>query len=61
MAKKRNRKQVTITIEPEEVLQLEQLADLYGCKWGGIPSISRLMSAIAKGDLILFRKVKDTP
>lgn len=49
----RQKRSITLSIDETEKAQLEQLALDFGQNWGDRPNISKLLKAIAKGDLRL--------
>lgn len=44
----------SISITDEQMEELKHLAERHGCLWGGEPSVSRLIAAIADGEIPLY-------
>jgi hypothetical protein len=50
----RKNETITLSIAPGSNEKLQELALLHGFKWGDKPNISKMISAIASGDLQLI-------
>lgn len=49
----RKREVVTLSLRAEEKEQLEAIALCHNCTWGSKPNVSRLLSKIADGSLLV--------
>ena len=56
----RKGKTLTLSVNPEDQAKLEALSLQFGQTWGDKPNVSKLVKAIARGELVLSRP-GDTP
>lgn len=52
---------VTLSLQPGDKENLENLAVKFGCTWGDRPNVSELISEIAKGDRITIQWADSRP
>lgn len=52
---------ITLSLSPEQKAQLEEIALQFGQTWGEVPNISKLMRAIADGDLKVVWGDEESP
>lgn len=50
----RKREVMTLSLREEEKEQLEAIALYHNCTWGSKPNVSRLLSKIADGSLVVM-------
>jgi hypothetical protein len=49
----RKHETITLSVSDSEKAELEKLALFFGCTWGDRPNVSKLIKAIAKGQIAL--------
>lgn len=57
----REKKAITLSLEPHQKQRLEQLAIAFGLLWGDKPNVSALIQAIADGRLMVIAPEKPIP